>query len=78
VMRALEPGLYAACVQNGLGTVRGTLSGIGAAELACGLQSDITRYFAAEPAPARLPPHPFDTIGANAYLRVKEWQSRRE
>lgn len=78
VMRELEPGLCAACVQNGLGTVRGTLSGIGAAELACGLQSDITRYFAAEPAPARLPPHPFDTIGANAYLRFKEWQSRRE
>ena len=78
VMRALEPGLFAACVQNGLGTVRGTLSGIGAAELACGTHSDITRYFAAEAAPARLPPHPFDTIGANAYLRFKEWQSRRE
>lgn len=78
VMRELEPGLFAACVQNGLGTVRGTLSGIGAAELACGQTSDITRYFAAEEEPARLPPHPFDTIGANAYLRFKEWQSRRE
>ncbi|MCV2879318.1 FAD-binding oxidoreductase [Sedimentimonas flavescens] len=78
VMRELEPGLFAACVQNGLGTVRGTLSGIGAAELACGQQSEITRYFAAEAEPARLPPHPFDTIGANAYLRLKEWQSRRE
>lgn len=78
VMRELEPGLFAACVQNGLGTVRGTLSGIGAAELACGRESEITRHFAAEAAPARLPPHPFDTIGANAYLRLKEWQSRRE
>ena len=28
--------------------------------------------------PVRLPPHPIDTIGANAYLRWKEWQARAE
>ncbi|KGJ06669.1 Glycine/D-amino acid oxidase [Paracoccus halophilus] len=78
VMRQLEPGLYAACVQNGLGTARGTLTGIGAAELACGQGSEITDFFTAEAEPSRLPPHPFDTIGANAYLRWKEWQSRLE
>ncbi len=78
VMRELEPGLVAACVQNGLGTARGTLSGIGAAELVCGQASEITEYFAAEPEPAKLPPHPFDTIGATLYLRAKEWQARRE
>ncbi len=78
VMRELEPGLYSACVQNGLGTTRGTLTGIGAAELAMGQTSDITRFFTAEAEPKRLPPHPFDTIGANAYLRFKEWQARAE
>lgn len=78
VMRELEPGLFAACVQNGLGTARGTLTGIGAAELACGRTSAITAFFLAEAEPSRLPPHPFDTIGANAYLRWKEWQSRLE
>lgn len=78
VMRKLEPGLYSACVQNGLGTTRGTLSGMGAAELAMGQTSDITRFFAADAEPTRLPPHPFDTIGANAYLRFKEWQARAE
>jgi glycine/D-amino acid oxidase-like deaminating enzyme len=78
VMRELEPGLFSACVQNGLGTTRGTLTGIGAAELALGQTSDITRYFTAEAEPTRLPPHPFDTIGANAYLRFREWQARAE
>ena len=78
VMRELEPGLFAACVQNGLGTARGTLTGIGAAELACGHESPITAYFTTEAEPAPLPPHPFDTIGANAYLRWKEWRSRLE
>lgn len=78
VMRALEPGLYAACVDNGLGTTRSTLTGIGAADLLCGHDSAVTRFFAAEAEPARLPPHPFDTIGANAYMRWKEWQARLE
>lgn len=78
VMRELEPGLYAACVQNGLGTARGTLTGIGAAELACGRSSAITEFFTAEVEPKRLPPHPFDTIGANLYMRWKEWQTRLE
>lgn len=78
VMRELEPGLFAACVQNGLGTARGTLTGIGAAELATGRKSAITAFFTAEDAPARLPPHPFDSMGANAYMRWKEWQARLE
>lgn len=78
VMRELEPGLYSACVQNGLGTTRGTLTGIGAADLALGRSSETTHFFLAEAEPARLPPHPIDTIGANAYLRLKEWQARAE
>ncbi|SMH37871.1 FAD-binding oxidoreductase [Maritimibacter sp. HL-12] len=78
VMREIEPGLYAGCVQNGLGTARGTLTGIGAAELACGQASAITRHFTAEPAPKRLPPQPFREIGANAVLRWKEWRAGAE
>ncbi|WP_199257421.1 NAD(P)/FAD-dependent oxidoreductase [Paracoccus binzhouensis] len=78
VMRELEPGLFAACVDNGLGTTRSTLTGIGAAEMLCGRSSIITEFFTAEAEPGRLPPHPFDTIGANAYMRWKEWQSRLE
>ncbi|MEI4472280.1 NAD(P)/FAD-dependent oxidoreductase [Frigidibacter sp. MR17.24] len=78
VMRELEPGLIAAAVCNGLGSTRSTLTGIGAAELACGQRSALGGFFAAEAEPDRLPPHPFDTIGANVYMRWKEWQSRAE
>ncbi len=78
VMRALDDGLYAGCVQNGLGTARGTLTGIGAAELACGVGSAITRHFTSEPSPKRLPPQPFQQIGANAMLRLREWRARHE
>jgi glycine/D-amino acid oxidase-like deaminating enzyme len=74
----LEPGLYAAAVCNGLGTARSTLTGIAAAELAMGQTSAVTRHFAAEAAPPRLPPKPFSTIGANLFLRWKEWRARSE
>jgi glycine/D-amino acid oxidase-like deaminating enzyme len=78
VMRELDSGLYSACVQNGLGTARGTLTGMGAAELACGAASDITQHFTAEAEPAKLPPPPLSTIGANAYLRWQEWKAGEE
>ncbi len=78
VMRQLDDGLYAACVQNGLGTARGTLTGIGAAELASGVQSPITRHFTAEAEPAKLPPRLVSTVGANVFLRWKEWRAAAE
>lgn len=78
VMRKLDDGLFSGCVQNGLGTARGTLTGIGAAELACGVDSDVTRHFTAEAKPKRLPPQPFQQIGANAVLRWKEWRAGNE
>lgn len=78
VMRQLDEGLFSGCVQNGLGTTRGTLTGIGAAELACGETSAITRYFAAEGQPKKLPPQPFQQIGANAMLRFREWRAKAE
>ncbi|MEZ5754565.1 MAG: FAD-binding oxidoreductase [Paracoccaceae bacterium] len=78
IMRELDTGLYAAAVCNGLGTARSTLTGMAAAELASGRQSALTAHFLAEAEPARLPPEPLATIGANAYLRWKEWRAGRE
>lgn len=78
VMRQLDTGLYAAAVCNGLGTTRSTLTGIAAAELASGRTSEVTAHFLAEAEPKKLPPQPFSTIGANVYLRWKEWRAERE
>ncbi|MEK6216839.1 MAG: FAD-binding oxidoreductase [Boseongicola sp.] len=78
VMREVEQNLFSGCVQNGLGTARGTLTGIGAAELTCGVTSDITRHFTAQDRPRRLPPQPFQQLGANAVIRWKEWRAKGE
>ena len=51
---------------------------IGAAELAAGTETAITRHFTTEARPKALPPQPLQEIGANAVLRWKEWRARRE
>lgn len=78
VAKEVETGVFSACVQNGLGTARGTLTGIAAAEMAVGHTSEISEFFAKETPPKRLPPRPFSDIGANAVLRWREHRARDE
>jgi glycine/D-amino acid oxidase-like deaminating enzyme len=78
VCREIETGLFAACVQNGLGTTRGTLTGMAAAELALGQSSELTRHFTSEARPRMLPPRPIRELGANVLLRFREWRARAE
>lgn len=78
VMRELEPGLFSACCDNGLGTVRSTLTGIAAADLVAGKPSQIAEHFLAEAPPSRLVPAPLAEIGARFYFRWREWRARSE
>ena len=74
----IEPGLYSACCQNGLGAAQGTLSGMLAADLASDQTSDPLDAMLAEDAPSRLPPEPFASIGAKATMRWGEWKAGHE
>jgi hypothetical protein len=71
----IGPGLFSACLQNGLGTAKGTSQGVLAAELASGLSFPHLEYIIAQDLPKRLPPEPFSSIGANAYMRFGEWKA---
>lgn len=74
----VEDGLFTACVQNGLGTVRGTLAGMLAADLATGKRSAaLDRMTAADP-PARLPPAGLTRLGASMRIRWGELRAGRE
>lgn len=78
VVSEVETNLFSACCQNGLGTTRGTLSGMLAVELATGTTSDwLNRALAADP-PARLPPRPFAELGAKALLKWQELKAGAE
>lgn len=73
-----EEGLFAACCQNGLGTAKGTLHGILAAEMASGHQSEMLAQVASQDPPVKLPPKPFTWLGANAVMRWGEWRAGAE
>ncbi|MEM7746513.1 MAG: NAD(P)/FAD-dependent oxidoreductase [Paracoccaceae bacterium] len=72
------PGLIAACCQNGLGTAKGTLAGMAAADLALGHDSDVLRFMSGTATPARLPPAPLAWLGATAKIRWAEYAAGRE
>jgi len=74
----VEEGLYSACCENGLGTVKSTLAGIMAVDLATGKRSAQLDDFMNHPVPSRVPPEPFATIGATAVIRLQELRAGRE
>jgi glycine/D-amino acid oxidase-like deaminating enzyme len=74
----VEEGLYSACCENGLGTVKSTLAGMMAADLATGTGSgDLDKYMR-QPKPSRLPPEPFARLGASVAIRWQEMRAGRE
>lgn len=74
----VDEGVVAACCQNGLGAAKGTFSGMMAAELSAQGDSPLLADMLAQPGPSRLPPEPFASLGASAYLRWKEHRAGRE
>jgi len=78
VVKELEDGLYSACCQNGLGTTRGTLSGLLAAELATGTSSARLDRALASPNPTKLLPQFLSKPGAAAFLKWQEMKAGAE
>jgi glycine/D-amino acid oxidase-like deaminating enzyme len=74
----VEQGLFSACCENGLGTVKSTLAGMMAADLATGTRSEDLDSYRNQPKPSRLPPEPFARLGATAVIRWQEARAGRE
>ncbi len=74
----LEPGLFSACCQNGLGVVQGTLHGKLIAEMVCGKHSASLNRVLQYEQPKKLPPKPLSTIGALTVTRWGELKAGRE
>jgi glycine/D-amino acid oxidase-like deaminating enzyme len=74
----VEENLYSACCENGLGTVKSTLAGLMAADLATATGSGQLEKYVNQPEPKRLPPEPLARLGANAVIRWQELRAGRE
>ena len=74
----VDPGIYSAACQNGLGTVKGTLSGMLAAELAVLGNTELVTEYSSYDRPSILPPEPFLSLGVKANLAFKEKLAGKE
>lgn len=74
----VEEGLFSACCENGLGTVKSTLAGMMAAELATGTRGPALEQYGNQPEPTRLPPAPIAWLGINSVIRFQELRAGRE
>lgn len=74
----IDEGLYSACAENGLGTVKSTLAGVLAVDLAAGVPSPTLESFKHQPAPKRIPPEPLAWLGINSVIRWQELRAGRE
>lgn len=78
VFGEIENGLYSACCQNGLGTAKGTVSGMLAAELASGISSPLLHDQLEQEEAKKLPPEPLASMAANTLLRWGEFRAGAE
>jgi glycine/D-amino acid oxidase-like deaminating enzyme len=74
----IDRGLYSACCENGLGTVKSTLAGVLAVDLATGAESAHLDTFKKQPKPTLLPPEPLAWLGVNSVIRWQELRAGRE
>jgi len=74
----IEENLYSACCENGLGTVKSTLAGVMAAELATGNRSVFLERFSQSPGPSKLPPGILTRLGVNSVISWHALRAGRE
>lgn len=70
----VEDNLFSACCENGLGTVKSTLAGVMAAELATGTTSKFLDIYSRSPEPSKLPHKVLTQLGVGSVIR---WQALR-
>ena len=74
----VDTNLVSACCQNGLGTTKGTLAGMAAADLVTGRKSGVASAMEAFEPPSRLPPWPISLVGAKSVMAFREFRARGE
>jgi glycine/D-amino acid oxidase-like deaminating enzyme len=74
----VDGNVWSAVCQNAVGVTKGTISGLLAADLACGVENPLIGDIQSLGTPAALPPRPFLDIGVRARNAYDLWQARHE
>ncbi len=74
----LGPHTFGAVCQNAVGVTKGTISGVLAADMACGEDNPLIADMEAQGTPERLPPRPFLDLGVQLRFAAELWRGRAE
>jgi len=70
--------VYASVCQNAIGVTKGTVGGMLAADMACGVDNALIGYMQSLGSPSKLPPQPFLDFGVRARMAWELWSARDE
>ena len=74
----VSDNVHSAICQNGIGVSKGTISGLLAADLACGRDNPLITDLESLGTPNRLPPQPFLGLGVRSNFFWRNWSGRAE
>ncbi len=74
----LAGNVHTSLCQNGVGITKGTIGGLLAADMACGIDNPLIGDMLKLGGPTRLPPRPFLDIGVRARFAWELWRARTE
>lgn len=74
----VAPNVYTAVCQNAVGVAKGTVSGMLAADLACGEDNSLIADMESLGSPTTLPPRPILDLGVRTRMAWEGWTNRHE
>ena len=74
----IAPGIHAAVCQNAVGVTKGTIGGLLAADMACGIDNPLIADMESLGAPEKLPPALLLKLGVPARMAWDIWRARHE
>lgn len=74
----LEDNVHTSVCQNAIGVCKGTIGGVLAADMACGIDNELIGYMQSLGEPKSLPPQPLLGLGVRARQAWELWTARHE
>jgi glycine/D-amino acid oxidase-like deaminating enzyme len=74
----ISDNVYSSICQNAIGVTKGTIGGLLAADMACGVDNELIGYMESLGEPGKLPPRPILDIGVKFKTSMELWRARGE
>ncbi len=74
----IDDNVYSAVCQNAVGVTKGTIGGMLAADMACGVDNELIGFMQSLGRPNKVPPRPFLDIGVRSKFAWEIWKARAE